>query len=159
MYAWLKLIHVFAVVLFLGNIITGLYWMRKADKTNNSSIIAFTMKGIISSDRLFTIPGVIIITLGGFGAAIHGGIPLLKTGWIFWSIVLFSASGLIFSFKLAPLQKRIFQVTENGITGKFNNELYRESLRQWEIWGMLATITPLIALAMMVLKVPVQSVF
>ena len=82
-YALLKLIHVFAVIIFLGNIITGLYWMKKADKTNDLSIISFTMKGIISSDKLFTIPGVIIITIGGFSAAILGGVPLLRTGWIF----------------------------------------------------------------------------
>ena len=48
-YALLKLIHIFAVIIFLGNIITGLYWMKKADKTNNLSIISFAMKGIISS--------------------------------------------------------------------------------------------------------------
>jgi hypothetical protein len=41
------------------------------------------MKGIISSDKLFTIPGVVVITIGGFSAAIYGGIPILKTGWIF----------------------------------------------------------------------------
>lgn len=79
-YALLKPIHVFAVIIFLGNIITGLYWMKKADNTNNLSIISFTMKGIISSDKLFTIPGVIIITIFGFSAAIHVGIFLLKTG-------------------------------------------------------------------------------
>ena len=81
-YAFLKLIRVFAVIIFLGNIITGLFWMEKADKTNNLSIISFTMKGIISNDKLFTIHGVIIITIGGMSAAILGGIPLLKTGWI-----------------------------------------------------------------------------
>jgi uncharacterized membrane protein len=106
-YLLLKLIHIIAVIIFLGNIITGLFWMRKADKTNNRSIIAFTMKGIIDSDRLFTIPGVIIITIGGFAAAIQGGIPLLRTGWIFWPIVLFSLSGLAFAWKVVPLQKII----------------------------------------------------
>lgn len=95
-YALLKLIHIFAVIIFLGNIITGLYWMKKADRTNNLSIISFTMKGIISSDKLFTIPGVVVITIGGFSAAIYGGIPILKTGWIFWSLVLFILSGLNF---------------------------------------------------------------
>ncbi|MGZ8558394.1 MAG: DUF2269 family protein, partial [Chitinophagaceae bacterium] len=70
--ALLKLIHVFAVIIFLGNIITGLYWMKKAEKTNNLSIIFFAIKGIIISDKLFTIPGVIIITVGGLSTAIYG---------------------------------------------------------------------------------------
>lgn len=156
-YALLKLIHVFAVIIFLGNIITGLFWMRIADKTNNLSIISFTIKGIITSDKLFTIPGVIIITIGGLSAAIQGGIPLLKTGWIFWSLVLFSLSGLIFTLKLAPLQKKIFQLTENNYMEKLNHDLYRTSLKQWEMWGLLALLTPLAALVMMVLKIPIRS--
>jgi len=156
-YALLKLIHVFAVIIFLGNIITGLYWMKKADKTNNLSIISFTIKGIIASDKLFTIPGVIIITIGGLGAAIYGGIPLLKTGWIFWSLILFSLSGLVFSWKVAPLQNKIHQLIKSEDADKFNRVLYNSYLKQWERWGLFALLTPLGALIMMVLKMPIQS--
>ncbi|MGZ8556789.1 MAG: DUF2269 family protein [Chitinophagaceae bacterium] len=156
-YALLKLIHVFAVIIFLGNIITGLYWMKKADKTNNLSIISFTIKGIIISDKLFTIPGVIIITVGGLSTAIYGGIPLLKTGWIFWSLVLFSLSGLIFYWKLAPLQNKIYQLVKNADADNFKKLLYNSYLKQWERWGLFALLTPLCALVMMVLKIPLQS--
>jgi len=158
-YALLKLIHVFAVIIFMGNIITGLFWMRLANKTNNLSIISFTMKGIIRSDRLFTIPGVIIITAAGFSAAIQGGLPLLRTGWIFWSIVLFTLSGLIFSVRVAPLQRQILRITESKSAEKFNDNTYRQYLLQWEIWGLMALLTPLAALIMMVLKIPVQPIF
>ncbi|MGZ8517044.1 MAG: DUF2269 family protein [Chitinophagaceae bacterium] len=158
-YALLKLLHIFAVIIFLGNIMTGLYWMKKADKTNNFSIISFTMKGIIHSDKLFTIPGVIIITIGGFSAAIYGGVPLLKTGWIFWSLVLFTLSGLIFSLKLAPLQKKIYHLAKKENADNFNKTLYHIYLRQWERWGLAALLTPLGALVMMVMKIPAQSGF
>ena len=113
-YAYLKLIHVLAVVIFLGNIITGVFWMRMAAKTKDLKIISFTMRSIIKADRYFTIPGVIIITVGGILTAIHGHFPLLRTGWIFWSIILFSISGLVFAFKLAPLQKKIYHFCVSG---------------------------------------------
>ena len=158
-YSLLKLVHIIAVIIFLGNIITGLFWMRIANKTNNLSIISFTMEGIITSDKWFTIPGVIIITAGGFSAAIEGGLPLLRTGWIFWSIVLFSVSGVTFTTKLAPLQKRIFQLTKDAEPAKFNHDHYQASLKQWEMWGLIALLTPLAALVMMVLKIPAQSGF
>ncbi|MEI2740425.1 MAG: DUF2269 family protein [Chitinophagaceae bacterium] len=99
-YLILKTIHLLAVVAFLGNITTGLFWMKYAVKTKDMKVIQHTASGIIASDRLFTIPGVIIITAGGFFAAIYAGIPLLATGWIFWPIVLFSLSGLFFPLKL-----------------------------------------------------------
>jgi uncharacterized membrane protein len=158
-YLFLKLIHIVAVIMFIGNITTGLFWMRQANKTSNFSIISFTMKGVIASDRWFTIPGVIIITAAGFSAAIQGGLPLLRTGWIFWSIVLFTLSGLIFALKVVPLQKKILRFTESKPAEKSDLEIYHRYLQQWETWGLLALITPLAALAMMVLKIPLHSIF
>lgn len=156
-YLLLKLVHIFAVILFLGNIITGLFWMRMADKTNDLSVISFTMKGIIKLDRWFTIPGVIVITAGGILAAIRGGYPLLRTGWIFWSIVMFTLSGIIFSWKLVPLQKKIFHLTRNK--ENFDKHLYQSGLKEWDLWGLIAVLTPVAAMIMMVLKIPAQSGF
>ena len=157
-YSALKLLHLGAVILFLGNIITGLFWMRRADRTNDLSLISFTMKGIIASDKWFTIPGVIIITAGGFGAAVSGGLPLLRTGWIFWSIVLFSISGVVFAIKVVPLQQKVYKLTFSEAEG-FDWSLYRSQLKEWERWGLIALLTPLAAMAMMVLKIPVASIF
>ena len=88
MYQLFKAIHVFAVILFLGNIITGLFWKFHADGTRNQSIIAHTLRGLIRADRWFTIPSVFAITATGVLAAMKAGLPLLRTGWIFWSIVV-----------------------------------------------------------------------
>ena len=154
-YSYLKLIHLIAVMLFLGNIIIGLFWMHIAVKTKDLKIINFTMKGIIKADRYFTIPGVIIITAGGFLAAIYGHLPILKTGWILWSIIMFSISGLAFSFKLAPLQKKIYNLTLNKETSTdFDWSNFNKVYFEWDIWGFIALITPLAAFVMMTLKIP-----
>lgn len=154
-YTYLKLVHLFPVMLFLGNIVTGLFWMRFAVKTRDVKIINFTMKGIIKLDRYFTIPGVIIITTAGILTAIYGHYPLLRTGWIFWSIIMFSISGLVFSFKLVPLQKKIYTLTLNkeasaGIDWKNFEKIYF----MWDSWGLIALLTPLAAFVMMILKIP-----
>jgi uncharacterized membrane protein len=156
-YLIFKAIHVLAVVAFLGNIVTGLFWMKFARKTHEIKIIHHTAAGIIASDRLFTIPGVIIITAGGFASAIYGGIPLLRTGWIFWPIVLFSLSGLFFAFKVVPLQvqMRKYLETNDGFSWKEFDAL----LKQWEFWGFMAVITPIISFFMMILKWPLLSPF
>src|SRR5258705_9877589 len=70
MYLWLKLIHVSAVIAFLGNITTGLFWHRHAARTRDPRLLAFTMDGIIRSDRIFTVPGVIVILTAGIFAAL-----------------------------------------------------------------------------------------
>ena len=154
-YNYLKLIHLIAVMIFLGNIVTGLFWMSIAVRTKDLKIINFTMKGIIKADRYFTIPGVLIITAGGFLAAISGHFPILRTGWILWSIIMFSISGLAFAFKVAPLQKKIYNLTLNKEQmADFNWEGFKKIYVKWDIWGLIALLTPLAAFVMMVLKLP-----
>ena len=104
-YFYIKLIHIIFVILFLGNITIGLFWKMFAEKTKDPDKIAFAFKGIIKADRYFTVPGVIGITLFGIAGAMHAGIPILGTGWILWSIILFTISGIAFMAKLVPLQK------------------------------------------------------
>lgn len=155
-YNYLKLIHLISVMLFLGNIITGLFWMNIATRTKDLKLINFVIKGIIKSDRIFTIPGVIIITTGGFMGAIYGRLPILGTGWIFWSIIMFSISGLAFMFKVAPLQRKLYNLTLNttNVTNQFDWGKFKKIYKEWDIWGIIATLTPLAAFVMMVLKKP-----
>jgi len=104
MYEIFKAVHVFAVIAFLGNISVGLFWKNFADRTKDAAIMAYTVDGIIRADRIFTIPGAIVIVIGGVSTAIVGGIPMLSTGWLFWSIVLFVISGIAFG-PLARVQR------------------------------------------------------
>lgn len=154
-YSTIKLIHILGVVLFLGNIITGLFWMHIAIKTKELSIIRHTMKVIIFLDKIFTVPGVLIITIAGVYAAIQANFPLLKTGWIFWSIVMFSLSGIIFGLRVGPLQKKIVSFTiEKDQLSDSDWKVLIKLIKQWDFWGILAIITPLIAFVMMVIKRP-----
>lgn len=153
MYLWMKLVHILAVVLFLGNIITGLFWHRHAERTRNPRVLAHTVDGVIRSDRLFTMPGVIVIIATGIFAAVQGGIPLLRTGWIAWTLVLFAISGFAFMFRVAPLQRELRARADAGAAGgSFDFDAYHRLAVKWEIWGGVATVTPLAGLALMVLK-------
>ena len=103
-YLALKALHVFAVTMFLGNIATGVFWKEHADRTRDPRIIAHVLAGIIASDRLFTVPGVLLIIIAGVAGALVGHLPLLRTGWVFWGIVLFALSGVAFMAWVGPLQ-------------------------------------------------------
>jgi uncharacterized membrane protein len=149
----LKLIHVSAVILFLGNIVTGLFWHAIAARTRDPRILHFVMDGIIRSDRLFTIPGVVVIISAGLAAAIHGGYPILRTEWIAWSLALFAVSGLAFTYRVAPLQRKLRDMAAAGEPGgAFDYEGYHAVARRWEGWGALALLTPIGALVLMVLR-------
>ena len=159
MYLLFKLFHVVAVILFLGNIITGLFWKFHADRAKDPRAIEQVFDGIIRSDRWFTMPGSVMIVVAGVGAAIIGEFPILGTGWILWSIVLFSLSGLAFGFQIAPLQVKIRNLAMKGIkSGKFSWSEYHRLARTWEIWGLVGMLSPVGAVILMVLK-PVLPAF
>jgi uncharacterized membrane protein len=149
-YNYIKLLHILFVIIFLGNITIGLFWKMFAEKTKDPDKIAFAFKGIIKADRYFTVPGVIGITLFGVGGAMHGGLPLLGTGWILWSIIFFTISGIAFMVRLVPLQKKLEALASDK--EKFNWDEYHSLSRQWDFWGYVALITPWIALILMVIK-------
>ena len=153
MYLLLKLLHVIAVIAFLGNVTTGLFWHSHAAKTRDPRILAHTMAGIVRSDRLFTIPGVVGIVTTGLIAAIQGHIPIVRTGWVFWTLVLFTLAGLLFMFRVAPLQRQLHDLAESGAhSGTFDYARYRALAVRWEIWGAAAVLAPFGGLVLMVLK-------
>jgi uncharacterized membrane protein len=152
-YLAMKTLHVLAVVLFLGNIITGVFWKAHGDKTSDPRIIAHTLSGIIRSDRWFTIPGVVLIVVFGVAAAMLGRLPILRTGWIWQSIVLFAISGLAFVLQVAPLQRRLLALASAAASGqRWDEAEYRRLSRRWELWGLIAILTPLAAVVLMVHK-------
>jgi uncharacterized membrane protein len=153
MYLFIKLLHVISVIAFLGNIVTGLFWHANAARTRNPRLLAHTMNSIILSDRLFTIPGVVGITVTGFAAAIIGKLPLLRTGWILWTIILFSISGILFMAVVAPLQRRLRDFAEAAAqSGTFDFDAYHALAVRWEIWAAAALLTPVAGLVLMVVK-------
>lgn len=153
MYLWLKLLHVAAVIVFLGNITTGLFWHSHAARTRDPRLIAHAMDGIIRSDRIFTIPGVVLIIMSGLATAIIGGFPIIRTPWILWSLVLFTVSGVVFVVRVVPLQKELRALAQAAAErDSFDWMGYQAVARRWEMWGALALATPLAALVLMILK-------
>jgi uncharacterized membrane protein len=153
MYLLIKLLHIVAVIAFVVNITTCIFLHTHAARTRDPKLLAYTMGGIIRSDRLFTIPGVIGIIATGIAAAIYGNFPILRTGWILWTLILFIVSGIIFMIRVAPLQRQLRALAEAAAqSGTFDYAAYRALAIRWEVWGSAALLAPLAGLALMVLK-------
>ena len=152
MYFVLKSLHILSVVIFLGNIITGVFWKMHGDRVGTATARAQALDGVIHSDRWFTLPGVLAIIITGVVLALTQGYPLLRTKWILWSIILFGISGVVFQFFVARLQKRLLDIARAGIAGSWNGAEYQRVSREWLLWGAVATLAPVGALVLMVTK-------
>lgn len=142
-----KFVHIASAVIFLGNITTGVFWGAHAHRSGDLKLLSATFEGIVRSDRWFTLPGVLGIVTSGVALAMATGRPLLGTGWIFWTLVLFSISGAVFHFQVGPLQKKIRDAA--AADDRVASDNY---FRRWGFWGGVALLTPIAALVLMVLK-------
>ena len=151
-YLVVKALHVISVVLFLGNIITGVFWKMHADRHGDLRSRAQALDGIIHSDRVFTVPGVFLIIGTGVALALLGHLPFIGTPWIAWGIGLFLLSGMVFSMRVGPLQKKLLSNVRTGLAGTWDEAEYHRLSRGWQLWGVIATGAPLVAVFLMVMK-------
>lgn len=151
-YLLLKSLHIFGVVIFLGNIIVTGWWKVMADRTKNPLIIAFAQRQVTITDYIFTLGGVLIIVATGLGNVIIHEIDYHSIKWLIWGNYFFIASGIIWVVILLPVQiiqaKMAKQFSENPEIPKS----YWKLGRIWVIFGILATILPLGNLYWMVFK-------
>jgi uncharacterized membrane protein len=143
---------VIAVVLFLGNILTGFFWKRHADLSGELRARLQAMDGIIKADRIFTSPGVPLIIATGVTMVFVGNLSFVKLPWILWSLVLFGIAGAVFGARVGPLQKKLLANLQAGLAGQWNEAEYQALSKSWRFWGGTATATPLAALVLMVFK-------
>lgn len=151
-YSVLKFLHVLGVVLLIGNVTVTAAWKVYADRTNNSAIVAYAQRAVIYADWAFTIPGIVLIMVGGYGMAYHDRLDLVGTGWLVWGQALFFVSGMIWLLVLVPAQIRQSRLARSLSPGDQIPESYWRDGRLWLIWGIIATV-PLVAAAfVMVVK-------
>jgi len=150
-YLVLKSLHILGVVLFLGNIIVTAFWKILADLSNDGKIISFSQRLVTYTDIIFTGTGVILIAVtGAVMAQSYGSYWDVK--WLFWGISLFAASGLIWVIVLIPVQIILYRIAQSMKNESIVPARYWAYERIWSIFGVIATLLPLVNLYWMVFK-------
>jgi uncharacterized membrane protein len=147
-----KVVHLFGVVVFLGNIIVTALWKVMADRTGDARIIAYSQRLVTLTDWIFTAGGVVLILVGAYGMAAVAGLDLHRTTWLVWGQALLIASGVIWVVVLIPTQIAQARQARAFAQGGAIPDSYWRHGRRWMIWGVIATIVPLANLYVMVFK-------
>lgn len=147
---WHKLMHVLGAILFIGNIVTAAVWMTLARFSQQVKVIHFAAKGVNLADVLFTIPGIILIALNGtFLAPGVGGGNVLGASWVAAALLLFILSGIVWGGFLLRYQSQLVQLSASG--EQLSSE-FASVFKKWSIWGVVATILPILSLILMIFK-------
>jgi uncharacterized membrane protein len=147
-----KVVHLFGVVILLGNIIVTALWKVMADRTRSPEIIAYAQRLVTLTDWILTAGGVLFILVGAYGMAVVAGLDLRGTTWLIWGQALLIISGLIWVAILIPTQVAQARQARAFANGTAIPDSYWRHNRRWVIWGIIATIVPLANLYFMVFK-------
>jgi uncharacterized membrane protein len=132
-YDILKFLHVLGVIILVGNVTITAFWKVFADRTEDAKVVAFGQYLVILCDWIFTLAGIVLIVIGGYGLAI-------TDAWLIWGQVLFVVSGLIWLFLLVPLQiRQARHIRAFNMSEPVPEEYWRDA-RLWLIWGIIATV-------------------
>lgn len=152
LYQILKFLHVLGVVLLVGNVTVTAVWKVFADRTRDPRVIAFGQRLVTQTDWWFTVGGIVLIFVGGFGAAGVIGMNPIGLPWLVWGEVLFVVSGALWVFVLIPVQIRQSHQAREFANGGEIPESYMRDARRWLIWGIIATLPLVGAIWVMILK-------
>lgn len=151
-YDILKALHVLGVVILIGNVTITAFWKVFSDMTRDPRIIAHAQRGVTVADFIFTLAGIALVLIGGYGAALLRDVPLFTPGWLVWGQLLFAASGLIWLGILVPLQVRQARAARLFAGGGEIPAAYWRDARLWLVWGVVATVPLVAAMYVMILK-------
>lgn len=151
-YSLLKSLHIVGVILFVGNIIVTAWWKTMANRTRNPAIVAFAQRQVAATDWAFTLGGIVLLAIGGYGNAILSGVSFL-TPWVLIGNILFIASGLIWIAVLVPLQAKLGRMAREFAAAASIPDAYWRLERSWLAFGILATVLPLVVVPVMVFKI------
>ena len=150
-YLWLKVIHIFGVVLFLGNIIVTGWWKNMADLTKNAQIIAYAQRQVTLTDFIFTGGGVLILLVAGMLNVYLHDISY-ATKWLGHGMAIFLVSGVIWGAVLIPVQIKQSKMAKAFASSGEIPSSYWKLCTTWNQFGLLATLIPLANLYLMVFK-------
>ncbi|NOT78485.1 MAG: DUF2269 domain-containing protein [Bacteriovoracaceae bacterium] len=147
-YLWHKWLHILGVLIFLGNIIITGIWMFAIEKSKNENFIKFAVIFVNWADVIFTGPGIILLFVNGILLSQSFG-GLKTEHWIQVAVGLFILSGLIWNIFLIPIQNKLAIIAEDQ--SPLNSDFFHY-LKKWYLWGVIATVIPLLTMVLMVVK-------
>ena len=151
-YLVLKSIHIFGVILLMGNIIVTAWWKFMADKTKNPSVIAFAQRQVTLTDFVFTAPGALLAITAGDYMSYSFMDNTWDIKWLTWGRCLFIASGIIWITVLIPTQIKQARMARSFQSSNSIPEEYWKLSKRWNIFGAIAVLLPLINIYWMVFK-------
>jgi len=150
---WLKVVHILAVVVVLGNLLMAPFWRKRLAALGGVQARAAANRSVRVADLIFTLPGWVVVLATGIMLIIYRDMGM-RGGWLHLSLLLF-LGWLIFWHVLVLRTRKamIAQAEEAASGGQAPPELAQHE-RQWQQWSYLAAGIIVLILILMVVQPP-----
>jgi uncharacterized membrane protein len=148
---WLKVVHVLAVAVLLGNLLMAPFWRKRLVALGGVQARAAANRSVRVADLIFTLPGWVVVLATGIMLIINRG---MQGGWLHLSLLLF-LGWLVFWHVLVLRSRKamITQAEEAASGGQAPPELAQHE-RRWQQWSYLAAGIVVLILILMVIQPP-----
>jgi uncharacterized membrane protein len=147
----MKVLHVLAAVLLLGNLIMAPFWRKRLAGNQDAQRRAVADQSVRVADMLFTLPGWVVILVTGIVLIIlRGGSG--GGGWLHVSVLLFLIWIVLWHVGTLRARKAmIAKADEGAASGQIPEDLTRYE-RKWAQWSYIAALVAVLILVFMVVQ-------
>ena len=153
-WAWLiKVVHVLAVVVLLGNLLMAPFWRKRLAAVGGAQARAAANRSVRVADFTFTLPGWVVVLITGIMLIMARG---WHHGWLDLGLVLFLGWLVLWHVLVLRARKAmIVQADEVAANPQIPTERVTELAqheRQWQWWSYLSAAIVILILILMVTK-------
>lgn len=145
--AWVKVVHVLAVVVLLGNLLMAPFWRKRLAAVGGAQARAAANRSVRVADLMFTLPGWVLVLATGIMLIIPRG---MRGGWLHLSLLLFLGWLVLWHVLVLRARKAMIAQAEEAASGGQASAELAQYERQWQQWSYVsAGIVGLILILML----------
>jgi uncharacterized membrane protein len=145
---WLmRVVHVLAVVVLLGNLLMTPFWRKRLAALGGVQARAAANRSVRVADLIFTLPGWVVVLATGIMLIIYRG---MHGGWLHLSLLLFLGWLICWHLLVLPARKAMIAQAEEAASGGQAPPELAQHERQWQQWSYLTAAIAVLILILMV---------
>ena len=153
---WLiRVVHVLAVVVLLGNLLMAPFWRKRLAALGGAPARAAANRSVRVADFAFTLPGWVVVLATGIMLSIASGWPR-PHGWLDLSLLLFLGWLVLWHVLVLRARKAMLvQADEVAASPQIPTERVTELAqheRRWQQWSYVSAALVILILILMVTK-------
>src|SRR5437660_222121 len=130
---WLmRVVHVLAVVVLLGNLLMAPFWRKRLAALGGVQARAAANRSVRVADLIFTLPGWVVLLATGIMLIIYRG---MHGGWLHLSLLLFLGWLIFWHMLVLRTRKAMITHAVEAASGRQAPAELAKHERPWQLWS------------------------